>query len=37
MELSHIHNAIAMITRRKNWRREFLERLNLELLIRSMK
>jgi hypothetical protein len=36
MELSHVHAAIALILRRRNWRRDFLERLNLELQIRNM-
>jgi hypothetical protein len=38
METSHIHNCIAKILRsRRGWRREYLPRLQLELLIRSMK
>jgi hypothetical protein len=37
METSHIHNCIAKIERsRKGWRREYLERLKLELEIRAM-
>ena len=38
MTTPHIQNAIAMIQRsRTGWRREYLERLQLELEIRNMK
>lgn len=38
MDTSHILNCISKIERNRNgWRREYLERLKLELLIRSMK
>jgi hypothetical protein len=36
MEDRHLHNCIAMILRNRNWRREYLDRLQLELLIRSI-
>lgn len=36
METSHINNAIAMILRKKNWRRAYLPRLQLELQIRAI-
>lgn len=36
METSHIVNAIALIQRRPNWRRDYLPRLELELVIRSV-
>jgi hypothetical protein len=34
---SHLHNAIAMVLRSKNWRRQYLDRLQLELTIRAIK
>jgi hypothetical protein len=37
METRHIKNCIAMILRHRCWRREYLDRLQLELLIRDMK
>lgn len=37
METRHIKNCIAMILRHRYWRREYLDRLQLELLIRDMK
>lgn len=38
METSHIQNCIAKILRsRRGWRREYLDRLRLELIIRSIK
>lgn len=38
METSHIEKCIAKILRsRKGWRRNFLERLQIELVIRSIK
>lgn len=33
----HLHNAIAMILRRHAWRREYLDRLLLEVDIRKLK
>jgi hypothetical protein len=36
MEERHIRNCIALIRRRKGWRKEYLERLELELYIRSL-
>jgi hypothetical protein len=33
---SHLHNCIAKILRHPNWRREYLDRLELELVIRSI-
>lgn len=36
MTTSHIHNAIAMIHRSHNWRREYLDRLEIELVARSI-
>ena len=36
MERSHILHAIARIERSKNWRKEYLERLKLELVIRDV-
>jgi hypothetical protein len=37
METSHIRNCIAKIERsRRGWRKQYLERLKLELEIRSM-
>lgn len=36
METRHILNCIAMIERKRNWRRRYLERLYLELLIREI-
>lgn len=36
MDTSHIINCIRLIKNR-NWRREYLDRLELELLIRSLK
>lgn len=35
MQTSHIKNCIALIMRKRNWRREFLPRLLLELDMRS--
>lgn len=37
METRHIHNCIAMILRHKYWRRKYLDRLQLELVIRAIK
>lgn len=36
MRTSHIKNAIAMINRHRNWRRNYLPRLQLELEIREL-
>lgn len=36
METGHIERAIATIMRKKNWRRGYLPRLQLELQIRAM-
>lgn len=36
MTRSHVLNSISLIERRGGWRREFLERLRLELVIRDM-
>jgi hypothetical protein len=36
METSHIKNAIALIQRSRGWRKSFLPRLEIELLIRNM-
>ena len=36
MATSHILNCINLIKRRRNWRKEYLERLELELLIRDI-
>jgi hypothetical protein len=36
METRHIVNCINMILRRKGWRRRYLERLYLELVIRDI-
>jgi hypothetical protein len=35
MKRSHILNALDMIRRRRGWRREYLDRLQLELMIRD--
>jgi hypothetical protein len=38
METSHVRNCIAKIERsRKNWRRSYLSRLKLELVIREIR
>lgn len=37
MTTGHIVNSINRIQRMRNWRREYLDRLELELLIRSLK
>jgi hypothetical protein len=37
MTTSHIRNCIAMIERRNGWRRRYLARLYLELVIRDMR
>lgn len=38
MEDSHLHNCIAKILRSKTgWRRQYLERLQIELVVRSIK
>lgn len=37
METSHIKNCISLIERKKNWRRKYLDRLQLELLIREIR
>lgn len=37
METSHIVRCIAMILRNRNWRREYLDRLRIELIARSIK
>lgn len=34
---SHLHNAIAKIRRSRGWRKNYLERLELELTIRAVK
>jgi hypothetical protein len=34
---SHLANCIALILRKRKWRREYLDRLQLELVIRSIK
>lgn len=36
METSHIINCIRRIQRKRNWRREYLDRLQLELEIRRI-
>ncbi len=36
MEYSHLLNCIAKIQRHKNWRREYLPRLELEITIRDI-
>jgi hypothetical protein len=36
METRHIRNCIAMIERKDGWRRGYLERLRLELIIRDI-
>lgn len=36
MEIRHIKNCIAMIERKRNWRCEYLDRLQLELVIRKI-
>jgi hypothetical protein len=33
---SHLHNCMAMILRRRNWRREYIDRLLLEVEIRRI-
>jgi len=35
MDTDHIRRCIAMIERKRRWRRQFLERLRLELYIRE--
>lgn len=37
MQTSHIYNCINLIKRRSGWRIDYLERLELELVIRSLK
>lgn len=37
MEDRHLHNSIALIKRSRGWRKQYLERLELELLIRAIK
>jgi hypothetical protein len=37
MDDRHLHFAIAMILRNPGWREEYLDRLQLELVIRSIK
>lgn len=37
MDTSHIKNCIVLIQRRKKWRREYLDRLQLELYIRELR
>lgn len=37
METRHIVNSINRILRHRNWRREYIDRLRLELVIREIK
>lgn len=37
METSHVQNAINLIHRKRGWRRGYLKRLELELLIRGLR